>query len=74
MAAVYTLEELATQVVHLTGEIRTLQRQLADQAAAQPAARDDAMEGKSKGFFFEKKLWCLRSSSGPRASRTGRRT
>jgi hypothetical protein len=55
-AAVYTLEELAAQVVHLTGEIRTLQRQLADQAAAQPAARDDAMEGKSKGFLFEKKL------------------
>ena len=57
MAAVYTLEELAAQVVHLTWEIRTLQRQLADQSAAQPAPRDDAMESKNKGFLFEKKLF-----------------
>ena len=56
MAAVYTFEELAELVVHLTGEVRTLQRQLADQAA-QPAARDDAMEGKGKGILFDKKLF-----------------
>ena len=37
------------------GEVRTLQRQLADQDA-QPAARDDPMEGKGKGFLFDKKL------------------
>ena len=57
MAAVYTLEELALQVVHLTGKLRTLQHQLADEAPAPPAARDDAMGGKNKGFLVEKKLF-----------------
>ena len=56
MAAVYSLDELDQLVVHLTREVRTLQRQLADHAT-QPAARDDAMEGKGKGFLFDKKLF-----------------
>ena len=55
MPAAYTLDTFAQEVVHLTSEVRTLQRQLADQAS-QPAARDDAMQGNGKGFLFDGKL------------------